>query len=70
MHGITLRTPVELWLDAVVVILVDTPVENLEKLESLLSVRDAQIDPDAVRENWGSTPEHQAMMGGLTRGAE
>jgi hypothetical protein len=65
MAGINMRTPVRHWLDAAYCMILETNVDDVKQLESALSTRDAQIDPVAVRETWGATPQHQAMMAGL-----
>lgn len=65
MAGINYRTPAKHWLDAAYAMILETNVDDVKQLESALSTRDAQIDPKRVRETWGQTPQHQAMMSGL-----
>lgn len=60
-------TPLADYLDACYVIMLETPVGDIEKLEEQLSTIDAQVDPEEVRKTWGATPEHQALGRGLTR---
>lgn len=55
-------------MDAVFVIMLETPVGDIEKLEERLAVAEAQLDPKAARERWGNTPETQAMGGRLMEG--
>jgi hypothetical protein len=62
------RTPLSGWLDALFVIMLETPVEDIKKVEDALTAVDAQIDPKAARETWGITPEQQALGGGLLNG--
>lgn len=62
------RTPLSAWLDALFVIMLETPVEDIQKLEEQLTTVDAQIDPKATRETWGVTPEQQALGAGLFNG--
>lgn len=68
MAGIGPWTPLAAWMDAVFVILLDTPVEQIKKLEEQLAVADAQVDPIAARETWGATPEQQGLGGRLMEG--
>jgi len=68
MAGIGPRTRLADWMDAVFVILLETPVEQIKKLEEQLAVADAQVDPIAARENWGATPEQQGLGGRLMEG--
>jgi hypothetical protein len=69
MAGINMRSPLKAWLDAAYAMLFETPVDEIKKLESALSARDAMIDPEGARATWGQTPQHQALMGGLARTA-
>lgn len=48
--------------------MLETPVEDIQKLEEQLTTVDAQIDPKATRATWGATPEQQALGGGLLKG--
>lgn len=68
MAGIGPRTRLADWMDAVFVILLDTPVDRIQKLEEQLAVADAQVDPKAARETWGATPEQQGLGGRLLEG--
>ena len=68
MAGIGPWTPLSDWMDAVFVILLDTPVDRIQKLEEQLAVADAQVDPIAARETWGATPEQQGLGGRLMEG--
>jgi hypothetical protein len=65
MAGINTRTPAKAYLDAVYAMILETPVDEIKKLESALSTLDAQLDPVRARETWGATPQHQALMGSL-----
>lgn len=56
------------WLDAVFVIILETPVDDIKKLEDQLAVQDVLADPVSARESWGVTPEQQALGGGLMKG--
>lgn len=56
------------YLDALYVIILETPFEELKKLEGELAVIEAQIDPKAARETWGATPEMQGLGGRLMEG--
>jgi hypothetical protein len=69
LAGINMRTPLKHWLDAAYVLILETPYDDVKKLESQLTTSDAQVDPEAARAEWGQTPQHQAMMGSLARGA-
>jgi hypothetical protein len=69
MAGINMRSPLKVWLDAAYAMLFETPVDEIKKLESALSARDAMIDPVATRETWGLTPQHQALTGSLANTA-
>lgn len=53
------------YLDALYVIILETPVDDVKKLEEQLAVADAQVDPKAARETWGATPEQQGLGGRL-----
>jgi hypothetical protein len=55
-------------MDAVFVIILDTPTDRIQKLEEQLAVADAQVDPKAARETWGATPEQQGLGGRLMEG--
>jgi len=68
MAGIGPWTPLAAWMDAVFVILLETPVDQIKKLEEQLAVADAQVDPKAARETWGATPEMQGLGGRLMEG--
>ena len=48
--------------------MLETPVDDIKKVEDALTAVDAQIDPKAARETWGITPEQQALGGGLLNG--
>jgi hypothetical protein len=52
----------------VFVIILETPVDQIKKLEDQLAAIDAQVDPKAARETWGQTPEQQALGGRLMGG--
>jgi hypothetical protein len=47
------------------VIMLETPVDEIKKLEDALSAVDAVVDPKGARETWGQTPEQQALGAGL-----
>lgn len=68
MAGIGPWTPLADWMDAVFVIILETPVDQIKELEQRLAVADAQIDPDEARKHWGETPEQQGLAGGLMGG--
>jgi hypothetical protein len=68
MAGLGPWTPLSAWLDAVFVIILETPYDDIKKLEDQLSVMDALADPASARENWGATPEQQALGGRLMEG--
>lgn len=68
MAGIGPWTPLADWMDAVFVIILDTPLDRIQKLEEQLAVADAQVDPKAARETWGATPEMQGLGGRLMEG--
>lgn len=50
------------------VIILETPVDDVKKLEEQLAVTEARIDPKAARETWGATPEMQGLGGRLMEG--
>lgn len=68
MAGLGPWTPLADWMDAVFVILLETPVDQIKELEEKLAVADAQVDPKAARETWGATPEQQGLGGRLMEG--
>lgn len=68
MAGIGPWTRLADWMDAVFVIILDTPQDRIKKLEEQLAVADAQVDPKAARETWGATPEQQGLGGRLMEG--
>lgn len=68
MAGIGPWTPLADWMDAVFVILLETPLEQIKKLEEQLAVADAQVDPKEARKHWGDTPEMQGLGGRLMEG--
>lgn len=68
LAGIGPWTPLSDWLDAVFVIILETPLEDVKKLEEQLAVMDAQVDPAEARKSWGATPEQQGLGGRLMEG--
>lgn len=68
LGGLGPRTPLRDYLDALYVIILETPVDDVKKLEGELAVIEARIDPAAARETWGATPEQQGLGGRLMEG--
>lgn len=68
MAGIGPWTPLADWMDAVFVIMLETPVDQIKQFEEHLAVAGAQVDPQAARETWGATPEQQGLGGRLMEG--
>lgn len=53
------RAPAAVWLDALYAIVVDAPLELLEKLHDKIQLKSDQLRPD--RSTWGLLP-HQVEM--------
>lgn len=68
LGGLGPWTPLGDYLDALYVIILETPVDEIQRLEGQLAVQEARLDPIAARENWGATPEQQGLGGRLMEG--
>lgn len=60
LAGVDLRTPFDVWLDAVYAVLMEAPHEALAKMRDQVVIQSARLRPD--RETWGLLPEHQERM--------
>lgn len=65
-----MSTDLSVWLDAVYAAWVDTPFDQLDKINQQWVKQVARLDPEEARKTWGMRPEHLAMAGNLGKGAD
>lgn len=58
-----------MWLDAVYAAYAEAPMQVLQAIGKEMVIKEAMVDPEGARENWGKRPEHIALAGQLGQGA-